>query len=365
MSTVSAELDAIQEHLHDAAALWSRAELLRWWNDGYCGLVVASGAVRRITPFDIPSGVTYAVTYEWEKQLVEGTTKKFTRTVMAGQYEATALWEAEHLADVPVTASLGTVTQDWERSLLGGETDVHMTFVFPANHDRVLALYYNDRRLEPIGVRSLDESDAEWWQQVGQPYWWTTGTGPVRTVEIYQIQTAVSQGYAYSNTYPYGIPRSFSGTRTYSVDGSAYGVIRQILAPDRQYLPITTDLATGGSAFHGRIVEWRSSEDSIMAVEIVGPDRDLAEADVPSLLPSQALKYVRAYVWSQCFGRRGEGYRPILRDHYRRRFERGVAFWRKLANLAYHDRGYTRQDVVLRNKAPALVRLPDTFQRVW
>ncbi len=433
--TVEEELDEIQGRLHDAAAIWSRAELLRLYNDAYRQLCALSGAVRRWRPTDLPGRHTFGITQEWESaSSYRGTVRKPTHAVQSERLQGINLWETEAIEGVTPTNSLDGHTQDWERAYRDGGSDLHYQFSFPRNHQRVIRLQWQNRKLHPVGVRDLDDSNTRWFTQMGEPRWWTTGIGRVRSVELYEVASTYHQAYQLPTTAE-GIARGFSGERTWGVDvphenptafgftsqadipsllglgaritmtpisdvapihawesdllngetalmdsatigtyawehafGAervllAVGQARSVLSNDRQYLPVTSD-ATLGSLL-GRIVDWRSSEDSVFALEVVVPDTDLAESDVPTLIPPQMMKYLRYYVFSRAFGRPGEGRQPILADFYGRRFQRGVELFRSFGNIARHDRVYQREAMMPARKRPAYVRLPAEFPSPW
>jgi len=76
-------------------------------------------------------------------------------------------------------------------------------------------------------------------------------------------------------------------------------------------------------------------------------------------------KYLRYFTLARAFGVEGEGKRPDLSQHYMERFDRGVKFMMRLADVAFHDRVYQRQDVEMtRRTRPPRVRLPSTYPRV-
>jgi len=434
--TVDADLDLVEARLHDDHALWPRAELLRLYNDGYRMLLAQSGAVRRWRPTGLPGRHTFGITQEWEAaSAYRGTVRKPTHAMLAEAYQGTSQWEIETVEGITPTTSLGGHTQEWERAYRSGDSDLHFRFSFPRNHERVVRLEWQNRKLHPVGVRELDDTDSRWFAQIGEPRWWTTGTGRVRSVELYEIATAYYQTYALPTTAE-GIARGFSGTRTWAVEvpienptsyaytssadvptlldglGSrvtrtavasvapihvwesehlaaatsftdsttigtytwehqfgaarlvlAVGQPRSVSSTARQYLPVTSDATLG--ALLGRIVDWRSSEDSVFALEVVVPDADLVADDTPSLIPSQMTKYLRFYVLARAFGRPGEGRQPILADFYGRRFQRGVDLFRAFGDVARSDRQFQRQDVVPARVRPPYVRLPATFPAVW
>jgi len=66
MPLVETDLDKVQSRLHDDGTLWPRAELLRYYNDGYRQLLARSKCTRRLHSMDVPGRVAYAGVYEWE-----------------------------------------------------------------------------------------------------------------------------------------------------------------------------------------------------------------------------------------------------------------------------------------------------------
>ena len=221
MSTVSSDLTLVQEKLHDAGAIWSRAELLRWYNSGYRELLALSSAFSRLLPLDVPGRHTYAVTYPWETRHTSGGTWWFPMLACyAGTRQATARWEVEHLDGVTPTTSFVGLTMQWERAHTT-ETDRHFQFGLPADHERVRRLEWTDRVLLPTSVREFDEVDDAWMRRVGQPSWWTIGVGAIRSVEVYEITTAYIQAYQLLDAST-GIPRQVSGDRTYSIEVDSY-----------------------------------------------------------------------------------------------------------------------------------------------
>lgn len=531
MPTVGADLDLVQLKLHDAGTLWSRAELLKAYVDGYRELLASSHAVRRLHAIDLPGRHTYAITYEWEdRHAGRGTVRKPSRTAKAAAMQAWAMWEVQHLADVTPSGALAGHTQEWERAY-GSQTDRHYRFTFPHNHERIARLQWNNRKLSPVSIRELDDTDSDWSTRVGEPRWWSTGTGRIRSVEIHEVQTTDVQTYALLDG-PYGVPRGFTGARTYAVahpappaNGYAYttqgdaqalspagrpfepsvmytygwektlghvdaaghnpvidltylgvgyvvihpweasevssrqlasdpaspglrgmwpwerldpekayeartqhgtlpptlrglglritvaatdpangygtqaweadiqngattltagavrgaftwedqhgaprvvlgiGGIRQVVSPDRQYWPATSDAQP--RSLCGRVVEWHSSEDALMVTEVVLPDHDVTEQDTPALIPAPLQKYLRYFVLHRAFARPGEGRQAILADHYLRRYKRGVAFFRQLADVAHKDRQYVREPFTPAEARRPRVRLPSTYPSVW
>lgn len=221
MSTVSDDLDLIQQRLHDSAAIWSRAELLRFYNDGYREFLAKSSAFSRLLPLDVPGRHTYAVSHPWETRHTSGGTWWFPLLACYNATRgATVQWEVEQLDGVTPSVSLVGLTMQWERAHTD-ETDRHFSFGLPADHERVKRLEWSNRVLLPASVREFDEVDDGWMRRVGDPGWWTVGVGAVRSVEVYEITTAYQQAYQLLDATR-GIPREMSGERTYSIEVDAY-----------------------------------------------------------------------------------------------------------------------------------------------
>lgn len=445
-TTVAQDVTLIRRKLHDQGTLWTDAELLRLYNDGYRTLLAASQALRRWRCLDIPGRQTYACTFEWEDGLVSGSVRKWSRTLAPGSAQGSTLWEAEHLLGQTPSAALPGATQDWERAVLSGATDRHYRFSFDRDHQRPVALYWHARRLVPIGVRELDQLDTAWEQQSGTPQFWTTGLGRTRSVELYQIDTTYQQAWHVRDA-DHGLPRQFSGARTYTptigpdlppnrfawttrgesqamtesraqwltgvgvrsttpstvtparfgmqawevdlLDGAAVlragarigtyvweqghggavlllalGLVRRITSPDRQYLAQASDLAVEPRVT-GRIVAWRSSDEAVLALEVVVPREDLTLGAVPALLPGPMQKYLRYYVLGMALVRPGEGRNPVLAAHYLQRVARGEAFLKRLAAVTSQDVLYRRETYAPSVSRPPRVQLPPEFPEVW
>ena len=436
--TVQTLIDRCRLKLHDSAKiLWSDDELLGWTNDGYRQLLAKSQAVRRLIPFSSPGRHTYAISHEWEsRHAARGTVRHLHRLAKAGTRNSTTLWEVEHVAGITPTVAFDGFTQEWERQYTS-VTDRHFRFTFPHNHERVVRLEWNNRRLSPVAVRELDALDTDWFQAAGEPRWWTTGTGRIKSVDIYELNLEDVQGYALYD-YERGVPRAIDGERTWALThdefpqtGFAYttsgdwleslalgfgyrvtletatagrfaiqeweveliagettftegvirglfaweeqhgadaitefgiGTIRGIRSADRQYLALYSDVTP--QTLMGRVTSWLSSEDTIMALEVIVPDHAMGLTDAPVLIPERLQKYLRFYVLAVAFSRMGEGANPELAMHYQSRFDRGVAFFRRLLDVAHRDRVWVRDEFAPSERRVPYVRLPATFPRV-
>ena len=141
------------------------------------------------------------------------------------------------------------------------------------------------------------------------------------------------------------------------------GTVRGLSSADRQYLPMVSDATP--LALVGGIRDWRSSDDNLMALEVVVPSLDLQESDAPVLIPEPLQKYLRYYVLSRAFGREGEGQQVAMAQHYDQRFQRGVQLLKRFGDSAHADRTFRRQEAGLSRGRPPRVRLPSQFEQVW
>jgi len=212
--SIGDDLDWVQSRLQDNEALWTREELLRYYNDGYRRIMSESAAVTRFTVLDVPGRFSYTYCYDWEAKEVSGTMLQVMFPCKSGAYVSTYLWEAQELDGVTTVNSQPGLTQLWEMSEIGS-VDHHFQFGLPKSHDHIKRIAYDDELLLPVAVKELDWSDQIWFRAPGEPRWWTSGVGRNRDFEIYEIVTAYSQGYAQMDS-DNGIPRQFTGDRTYS-----------------------------------------------------------------------------------------------------------------------------------------------------
>ena len=214
MGLVSADITLIQAKLHDGGAIWTSAELLRWYNDGYRTLLYESAALRRFQISDMPGRFTFATMYEWESRHTLG--GSFWRANLLSHDSSmgsTAAWETEFLEGLTPDDTLSGITQPWEWAYQ--TNDRHFRFALPRKHERLVHVAWDDKVVLPIEVRELDEFESRWMEQPGRPDWWTPGIGRNNTFEIYEIDSTYVQGYELRGLY--GTVGEVTGSRTYSV----------------------------------------------------------------------------------------------------------------------------------------------------
>lgn len=222
MASVDSDLDLVQERLHDNGAIWSRTELLSFYNDGYREFLAKAKCCVRIYMLDVPPRYAMTYTYEWEaRHTMGGPSRMIFLPSLDGTKRVTSSWEAEQNEGVTPTQSYAGKTQEWERAY-GNETDRHFIFALPSQHDHILRVAWDDKRLHPVTIREFDETDDAWMRREGEPWWWMIGTGRVRSIEIYEIVTDYFQSYAFQGFEDQGFARYFSGDRTWAVDSDVF-----------------------------------------------------------------------------------------------------------------------------------------------
>jgi len=353
--TVSTLIDDIRTRLGDSGNIVSRAEILEHIEDGYGRIVREANTPCMVEAHDIPPRVEYAVTHEWERELVRGTTRKFTLAHQSGRYDCTYLHETSTHAGQTSATSKGNVTQLHMLEYVSDTPDIPYRLAMPRRHD-ILAMWYDHRLLLPVAGASLEQA-GNYWDIEGLPGYYSTDETH-NEVDIYRIETD-NQG-AYQTDRPVGVPRHISGDRTWEVDerGEAgVGIIREIVSPDRQYW--------NSSSFHrvGTIRSWASSEDNLMVYSAVEPERNLSEGASLDMVPPQLEKYIKFWALAMIHNRQGELYEPNMAEHYRMRYRRGVQLLSKIRNVAYRDTDYGR-DPRRPRSTPARPQLPDNYPRL-
>ena len=276
MATVTAILDTCQGFLQDSGVLWDRAELLTLLQDAYRLLLSQSQGVRRMVGLPLPPRHTMTYAYPWESlHVLRGTSRKATLTHRDGRRECTYRWETEQDAGLDPIASTPGVTQLWELAHTGETVEVHYTFALPQNHERVRGLWWDHRPLQAVTTRSLDAWGFAWFMQQGEPWQYTSGLGPLKTVEVYQIRTAYVQPYQQTDLY--GLLRHASGDRTYSATGDATPFSFAYTTPgevadgwDGTGLRITTDTVTTYKALYSWEVERHAGATTFTVAGTVG-----------------------------------------------------------------------------------------------
>jgi len=433
-------LDQAQEFLHDDGDIWTREELLGWANDGYRQLLAQSHAVVRPFQIDLPGRTTWAASQEWEDRHGQGTFRLFTYHIRSASINATFQWEAQALEGITPEDSTDCVTHLWEM-VHADSIDMHSRLVLSKQHERPLKVYHDDKRLIAASNRELDTLATEWWTQTGDPiFWFPTNGGRDGSYEIYELQSAYSQGYDLRDS-ELGMPRLLSGDRTWGFSGDdvrwsyaysgyadygmhsglgyrftiksaadtinavwdwetdeidngtstdteesdpvgtqpwelvvdssldedqfrlAMGLVRGVSSDDRQYL--AAPYANAEYSTLGAARDWKTSEDAITIWEIIVSATELTEGDGLSLIPSRFGKYIKFYVLSRAFSRKGRGFRADMASHFTALFQVGVARLSKIGNLGFIDRNFAREAVVVSSGyRPPMVQLPPEFERI-
>lgn len=412
-TTVATLIDSVRTRLGDNGTTVSRTEILRWIEDGYGRLIHEARTPCILQAHDVPPKVSYGITHDWERQYVQGTTRKFTHSHHSGRYECTYLHETSTHAGSTAITSQGNVSQLWLLQYVDDTLETPYRFALPRRHD-LLSVWYDYRLLMPITGDSM-EGQGAWWDIGGLPYLYTTDETH-NEFDLYAVVTSSHGGYTQDR--PIGLPRRISGARTYTVNAqqqwsyaftssqplaTAYfsgvgkkvgsldsdngywqvqasytypweaqfaselsiddtpvtlglGSIRGISSPDRQYHnPISWQR-------YGTIRSWASAEDNLITYSAMEPQRLLSESDTLDMVPKQFEKYLRFYALAMIHNRQGELYEPNMAAHYRIRFQRGVILLSRIRNVAYRDTEYTR-DAGRPRGAIGRPMLPDNYPR--
>src|SRR5688500_7201673 len=112
-------VDNVLARLQDDGTIYSRDEIMRWLSEAYRSLTYRGKHVRTFTAFDMPPRHANAITYDWEKNVVKGTWRKWTFS--HGLSEHTYLWEIQQLGGMEPEPSSRAVTHLWEMSQGEGE----------------------------------------------------------------------------------------------------------------------------------------------------------------------------------------------------------------------------------------------------
>lgn len=418
-------LDKVQEKLHDDGVIWTRTELLEWVNDGYRQMLAQSQAVQRPYQYDLPPRCAYAGTQEWE-DVAKGTFQRFTKLIR--NLSATYEWEIEHIEGVAApTNSYPAVTQLWETAHTS-DSNRHFRFIVGKAHDRPIRVYWDDKQLTGTSDRNLDLRDTRWWREGGQPIAWLKGDGRDQSFEIFEAVTTYTQAY-YLKDAEAGIPREFSGSRTYgdslgtddwdysytgggdfdviglgrriSTEGTSYYYLfaweaafstatgttvfthpweAGLVAGTQIFLPTglarsisSTDRQYLAAPYEGGEFlptgcprDFKSGDDSVTLWETIVPTRNLTESDSSVLLPTPLHKYLKYYTLSKAFARKSEGQNLDLSQHYLALYKTGLNILIDLGNLAFIDRVFAREEAApIGRGRPGRVRLPSTYPSVW
>lgn len=408
--TLADIIDDVSERLGDSATFASRGEIRDWLADGYSRMVRDAQSPAQLQTYDVPPRVQYAVTYEWERQYIEGTTRKFTFSYQSDRYEATYLYEASQQADQTAMDWTYNVTHLHQLAHIGASSDTPYLFSIPRRHD-LLSIWYDNDILLPISGHQL-EPYGSWWDHGGLPSLLVTDWSH-NEFDLYRVVTSNNQAYSSEETI--GTLRDISGDRTYSIDADyqwdwafteipgivtglaglgrkvsgsltdeghwnvqdAYtypwerqyvadvgvddtvitiglGLPRSILSPDRQYY--------NGASWQrtGTIRSWGSSDDNLLVYSCVVPEREISEEAALELVPAQLEKYIIYYALWMIHSREGELYEPMMAQHYQLRYRRGVTLLSRIRDMAYRDTTYSRGRDRL-GKYPRTPQLPDNY----
>ncbi len=422
-------IDQAQEFLHDDGVVWPRAELLRWANDGYRQLCRAAACIVRPFQQDVPGRVAASCSQPWERIEHRGLNRIFSRQASTRNLRVCFLWEVEALAGISPTQSYDVTTQHWEeaysddtdahfrfalprqadRPLKVYWDDKRLAHTSTRELDESYDRWWRDTG-EPIAtlpgvgedktleVYLLQTTYVQSWYlksyETGVPRQFSSDAS--RTYAVSSLHT--EWDYGYTNSADSGMAEgtglniaqtlietgvrglfSWEADTTATTDDTAgtiyaypwegdnvtqlgVGLTRHLTSTDRQYLGVAYD---SGQDLLGTARRFASGDDALTIWQNIIPSRPLTEYDEPDLLPDQLHKYLRFYVLAQAFGRKGEGFRPDLSEHFAALYKLGEGLLAMLGTPSVLDRVYAREQVKDASiKAPPRVRFPATYQRV-
>lgn len=411
--------------LQDDGTLFSRGELLSWARDGLRIVTAQTAVARTFKTYALPPRHSFAITYEWERRYVErGTYRKFTFAHETARLHSTSVFEIGIAGGVIPFPGLMSVTQLWELARAGEQVEAHYRLYFPRSQSSLRGLWWDHKRLRPVGLSELDDLQDAWWKVQGDPFLFNQSLGHNQTADIYEIVTTYHQPYKLID-HERGMPTDFSGDRTYTVDslvrewdyaytatfeagligGLGLRLTRPVQASglagtynwedgiingtppegagrDVSSYPAEIEVSLGLGAWRGaRSVQRQyvpeqqwvtdgicrslgSSEDNILCLYAASSEpEDQDERDALHIIPIQMGKYLRYYVLFQAFNRQGEGYDPSLASVYQQRFSRALQFLRRIANVAHRDAGYSRTPKTVAGQRIAQPSLPSQYAR--
>ena len=216
MPTVGEDLDICQRLLRDRGTVWTRDELLTYYQAAYYRLCIDTKAIRRLNVLEIPPRYTVTHTYAWERRYALGGTALQIGLESPSLRTCTYPWEVEQEGGVTGASYTARVTQLWEIAYTEETADQPYRFALPREHDRIMGMWWDHKRIEAISTRELDDLQDEWQMQQGEPWFWATGFGNQNTFELYEIRASDDVGYEFQGRSDgLGIARRFEGSRTY------------------------------------------------------------------------------------------------------------------------------------------------------
>jgi hypothetical protein len=374
MPSVGRDIDSIQKILGDTSTigtdglLWSRAELLGYYCDGYRQLLTLSQAVRRWVVVEVYDDSPNRFALPKDHERVAAIYFDHRRLQVAEVREldyADSSWPTLSGFPLAWTTGLGP-TLTFEVYMIppaAGDTYSHVGSTFEVSvTDPYLQVgttpYGLARRFS--GTRTYVPAPAP-------------GLGIPRVITSPEHQYVPAGGALgiprrYSTTEMLvetsgrstGLARRFSGQRTYVPSPApGLGIARNISSPDRQYL------ATVGTLGFPR--RYKSSRGNLLVLEVVGPGlEDLHEEDSVRLIPTPMTKYLRYYALARAWEKQGEGSNEALAALCQQRFDRGVDIMRHVAWLSRKDETFQRLPVdAARGRRQPTAQFPPSYQRTW
>lgn len=289
--------------------IWTNDQILQYWNRALIDIEQKTGVIEVAESFPFPSQYTYAITYAWERQFVEGDIWEPFDFWEAGNAAITYVWEAAYWqADVKTAHSGYVITQPWEAKYV--------------NPDNVLPVQVN-QQMSKVTFASFDEQTIKGTtiQSLGgQDQWYKTRKG--ECLSYYWWNETDMQIGLYPN--PPVILDTLEIDEVFDDEGGI------VLFEDSN--PETSD-----TGYVTNVVE---TDDTLFMVYKPYSQVDSILEEVP--YPEWTRHYLEIAVLEYAFGADTDGFIPSLRDYWQARKEIGYKILHKLHNAKMEDRNLVR-----------------------
>lgn len=381
-----------------AVPLWTQTELLGYWQDGLTELTRQTNQIwDRDALDDLPPPANHS--FPWEPDFIVSRPPRQVSGIsnldveihtIGSRAEYDFPWERDY---APSSAGPGEMDFTWER-LYAPASSLHPAAVvaLPEGHTDTERVAWSDRRIDALRSADLERKDRVYESAVGDVIAYTEDKDGYGNLRKYHIPPISPIPHAVGVR---GIPRGVVDTATLGVffmhlDEWAVVIAGVLDAPSSLFdgfnPQILSDTGTSwddvsSAGFAGMTVEGsvgslrvlpgyhpahsnlgiaRRLSPSVRNTTIEfrrtsNPISDLS--DRPELPPYQ-LTYVRHYVCWRALKRRGPGQNLKLSEHYRQRWEAGIARVNRRLNLTQSQREIVLGGAGLSPTQPPLARPP-------
>lgn len=311
MLSLGSSLPQLRKFLRDPNGLvWTDVMLVSYWQRALIEVAQKTGVCMVAEARPWPPRYDYAVTYDWEKALVEGYQWECFPYWEANEMAITQGWEASFNSDNPESETTGyKITQPWESCY--ADTEQIIPLKVGGKHLKTVFAAYDEQIVTPITVNALGQLDPWYRKRVGLPlnfYWWDETE---MTIGLYPRPTPV-----YAET---------ADEQIYDDDGGIVNFEDSSLE--------TSD--------EGIVLDAVDTADAVFLVYQLysSPSDDLyEEVDYPAYLKH----YIECAVLEYAFSADTDGFVPSLRDYWSERKKIGLEVVKKLKGASVRGRLITR-----------------------